>query len=652
MKKICIALILWNVVLLGPQAFAAAYTLDKAHTSLGFDIKHLMVSTVRGKFTHYEGTIDFDRTNLTETKINVTIQAASIDTNNADRDKHLRTPDFFDVEKYPTITFTSHSIRENGDQYVITGDLTIKGTTRAIEIPVEIAGPIRLHGESIIGITGETKINRQDFGITWNQQMDQGGYVLGDDVTLDIKVEAHIPFLTAKDMQAKDNKDNDVWPSYPTKQETEALIKQVLAVVDLRKADRKKQEAAIPTLIEMLGNESPLAWQMVGGPDYMDTPTSPSREAAQTLAVLGGPAVPALKDALLHHEDYAVRREAADVLTRIGDETAVPALIAALKDDDYQVRDSVLEGIVKFKNVAVVALVREQLHSEDWRIKRGTIEAIKALDAYETAEEIITALDDENRLVKIAAIEALAGWEEPRAIDPLIRVMMEEDITVRMLAATALGKYRAPRVFDALYQVATDRREREEIWDDHYHGTTSSARIDAIHSLAKFDDPRLGKLWEELLNDPDGNVRLAAVEALEHFKEDQSVSLLEKGLKDSYSFARMAAAERLGRIKNDPRVVALLIEALHDKDSRVRLRVAEALQKLNDRSAVPALIDLLSNGEEDWSVSAAAQRALEDITGHQISEWGIMLGGDSKEAARQWREWWESQEDSGDAVNK
>lgn len=192
MKKIFSILTILSVVLLGSQAFAATYTLDKAHSSLGFDVKHLMISTVPGTFADYEGTIDYDPDNLSAAKVNVTIQAASINTNNADRDKHLRTADFFDVEKYPTITFAGNSIRKEGDQYVITGDLTMKGVTKTIEIPASIEGPVKTpSGSTAIGISAQTKINRQDFGITWNKEMDQGGYVLGDDVVLNINVEAH-----------------------------------------------------------------------------------------------------------------------------------------------------------------------------------------------------------------------------------------------------------------------------------------------------------------------------------------------------------------------------------------------------------------------------------------------------------------------------
>lgn len=192
MKTIFSILAVLSVVLLGSQAFAATYAVDKSHSSLGFETKHLLISSVPGAFADYEGTIDYDPANLSASKITVTIQAASIDTNNADRDKHLKTADFLDVEKYPTITFTSSSIREEGDQYVLTGDLTMKGVTKTIEIPASIEGPVKTpFGSMAIGITGQTKINRQDFGITWNKEMDQGGYVLGDEVVLDINVEAH-----------------------------------------------------------------------------------------------------------------------------------------------------------------------------------------------------------------------------------------------------------------------------------------------------------------------------------------------------------------------------------------------------------------------------------------------------------------------------
>jgi polyisoprenoid-binding protein YceI len=175
------------------RAWAGTYSIDKNHSTIGFSTTHLMVSTVWGAFGDYQGTIQFDPANPEATSAEATIQAASIDTHQPDRDKHLRSPDFLDVEKYPTITFKTKSVKKEGSNYILTGDLTLHGVTKEITLPVTINGPIKspMNGKDVIGLNGQTKISRQDFGITWNKQMDQGGYVLSDDVTLDISVEAH-----------------------------------------------------------------------------------------------------------------------------------------------------------------------------------------------------------------------------------------------------------------------------------------------------------------------------------------------------------------------------------------------------------------------------------------------------------------------------
>ena len=192
MKKFLSSLTVLGIMLLGIPAFGAEYTIDNSHTSLGFAVKHLMVSTVRGEFTDFQGTITYDPADLSATQINVNIQANSIDTRNADRDKHLRGAEFFDVDKYPTVTFASNTLKKNGDGYILVGDLTIKGITKTIEIPVTIAGPVKTpFGADAIGLSGQTTINRQDFGVSWNKQMDQGGYVVENNVLLDINVEAH-----------------------------------------------------------------------------------------------------------------------------------------------------------------------------------------------------------------------------------------------------------------------------------------------------------------------------------------------------------------------------------------------------------------------------------------------------------------------------
>lgn len=173
------------------SAEANTYRLDPSHTYLGFAVKHLGISTTRGSFTQFEGDITYDPDLTGAFETDVTIQAASIDTNNDQRDNHLRSSDFFEVEEYPTITFVSETLENRNGGHVIVGDLTIKGVTKRIEIPVEVTGPVKSpFGTENIGLKGEAGINRKDFGITWNKTLDSGGFVVGEDVRLKIDVEA------------------------------------------------------------------------------------------------------------------------------------------------------------------------------------------------------------------------------------------------------------------------------------------------------------------------------------------------------------------------------------------------------------------------------------------------------------------------------
>ncbi len=178
---------------LAGQAWAAdSYSIDEAHSSFGFTVKHLMVSTVRGEFTDYSGTIQFDPQNLADSKIDVTIQAASIDTRVANRDSHLRSVDFFEVEKFPTITFQSTKISEAGGKYEMVGDLTIHGVTKTVTIPASISGPVTSPmGDQVIGLSAEFILNRQDYGVKWNKAMDNGGVVVDDMVNVIVNIEAH-----------------------------------------------------------------------------------------------------------------------------------------------------------------------------------------------------------------------------------------------------------------------------------------------------------------------------------------------------------------------------------------------------------------------------------------------------------------------------
>jgi polyisoprenoid-binding protein YceI len=171
-------------------AYAASYELDPSHSSIGFGVKHMVVTTTKGQFATYTGGFSFDPADPASLKAQATIQVASVDTRNAKRDDHLRSADFFDVAAHPEITFVSKSAEKMGDEVVLTGDLTIKGVTKEIKLPLIVNGPITdPYGNVRLGLEGKTRINRLDYGITWSKNLDGGGLVVGDDVTLDIVIE-------------------------------------------------------------------------------------------------------------------------------------------------------------------------------------------------------------------------------------------------------------------------------------------------------------------------------------------------------------------------------------------------------------------------------------------------------------------------------
>ena len=171
----------------------AAWNLDPAHTSVQFSVRHLMVSTVRGAFGKVTGTVQVDEKDLTRSRIQATIDAASIDTRIEKRDTHLKSPDFLDVAKHPTIAFVSKKIEQvDPGHFKVTGDLTLHGVTR--EVTLAVAGPTQEikdpWGNSRAGAEATTTINRKDFGLTWNQALEAGGVAVGDEVTITIDVEA------------------------------------------------------------------------------------------------------------------------------------------------------------------------------------------------------------------------------------------------------------------------------------------------------------------------------------------------------------------------------------------------------------------------------------------------------------------------------
>lgn len=166
------------------------YHIDPVHSSVGFKVKHMMVSDVRGSFEDFAGTIALDPKNVEKSTVEVTIQAASIFTNNEKRDGHLKSADFFDAEKFPTLTFKSKHVRKSGDGYVLVGDLTIRDVTREVEFPFTLAGPVSAGERSIVGASASLEINRHDYGVSWNKVLDAGGVVVSEKVRIEIEVEA------------------------------------------------------------------------------------------------------------------------------------------------------------------------------------------------------------------------------------------------------------------------------------------------------------------------------------------------------------------------------------------------------------------------------------------------------------------------------
>jgi polyisoprenoid-binding protein YceI len=171
-------------------AAPVTYKVDTDHSGVSFTIRHF-VSNVPGRFKDFEGEVRYDRQNPAASSVAFSVQAASIDTDNADRDNHLRSPDFFDTEKFPTLTFTSTAVEaKDADTLQVTGDLTLHGVTRRVTIPVEVLGTVATPRGEKAGFESSFTLNRKDYGITWNRALDAGGAILGEDVKVTIAIEA------------------------------------------------------------------------------------------------------------------------------------------------------------------------------------------------------------------------------------------------------------------------------------------------------------------------------------------------------------------------------------------------------------------------------------------------------------------------------
>lgn len=191
MMKTVTASILGAAILASPLT-AATWSLDKAHSSVGFKVSHMVISKVSGQFDDYDGSLTWDGKDLSTASVEVTVNVASINTDNERRDNHLKSSDFFAADSFPTMTFKSKKIIPGmKNKFQIVGDLTLRGVTKEITLDAQLNGVIKdPMGNTRAGFSATGEINRQDFGVSWSHTLDSGGLVAGDDVEIDIQLEA------------------------------------------------------------------------------------------------------------------------------------------------------------------------------------------------------------------------------------------------------------------------------------------------------------------------------------------------------------------------------------------------------------------------------------------------------------------------------
>jgi polyisoprenoid-binding protein YceI len=181
-----------STVTMTPQIAISTWKLDPAHSVAEFKVRHMMIANVKGQFTVIAGSLTLDPNEITNSRIEASVDAASINTRDAQRDGHLKSPDFFDVEKYPKLTFQSTRVERRGEgELAVRGNLTIHGVTQEVVFGVE--GPTPPHkdpwGNTRIGVSATAKINRKDFGLNWNAALEAGGFLVGDEITITLDVE-------------------------------------------------------------------------------------------------------------------------------------------------------------------------------------------------------------------------------------------------------------------------------------------------------------------------------------------------------------------------------------------------------------------------------------------------------------------------------
>ncbi|MGM0623736.1 MAG: YceI family protein [Campylobacterota bacterium] len=189
-----------GALVLASSLFGADMKIDKSHSNVGFEIRHMMISKVDGRFTEFEGDISIDLDSKALTKLEATIDAASINTDNTKRDDHLRSEDFFYTTKYPEVTFVmKRFIQDNDDdEGKIVGDLTMRGITKEVTLESEITGIIDDRGTKKVGLELEGEVNRKDFGLNWNKVIEAGGIAVGEEVELIINLQLHEKFDPSK----------------------------------------------------------------------------------------------------------------------------------------------------------------------------------------------------------------------------------------------------------------------------------------------------------------------------------------------------------------------------------------------------------------------------------------------------------------------
>ena len=168
-----------------------SWQIDHPHSHIQFSVRHMMISKVRGRFESFSGTVELDEQNPANSRVEVQIEAASIDTKSVDRDNHLRSPDFFNTDQYPYLTFKSKRVEVIDDTHGrVIGDLTIRDVTREVVLNVEYAGQVKSPwGTTNAGFSAETKINRKDWGLNWNVALETGGWLVSDEITINIELE-------------------------------------------------------------------------------------------------------------------------------------------------------------------------------------------------------------------------------------------------------------------------------------------------------------------------------------------------------------------------------------------------------------------------------------------------------------------------------